>query len=77
MSTKPFLPGREARDGRLVVEEQVSLDVGLAGALQKRELIGPQIRVVGFWRWALSNVTQAGRGGERKFSRSAASCSAR
>lgn len=66
MSPKPLLPRGVARDVRLVIEEQVCLDVGLAGAPQERELIGPEIRVVILWRRARSDVTQAGRGGREE-----------
>ncbi len=66
MSPKPFLPCRVAGDVGLVVEEQVCLDVGLAGSLQERELIAPEIRVVVLGRWALADVTQTGRGGREE-----------
>ena len=63
---QPLLPCGVARDVRLVIEEQVCLDVGLARAVQERELVGPVIRVVILRRKARPDVAQAGRGGREE-----------
>src|SRR6266568_4307216 len=44
--THPGLPLGVGLDVRAVVVEEVALNVGLAGLVQKREFIGPEIRVV-------------------------------
>src|SRR5437016_12843463 len=45
----PGLPLGVGLDVRAIVVEEVALNVGLAGLVEKREFIGPEIRVVAIY----------------------------
>ena len=62
---EPCLPGGIGGDVGAVVVEQIALDVRLPGLAEKRELIGPQVRIVAFDGRITAEVARA-RGGQRQ-----------
>src|SRR2546428_9153248 len=55
----PSLPFGVGLDVGAVVEEEVALNVGLAGLAEKRELIGPEVGVIAFHVGIASDTARA------------------
>src|SRR3984893_1072871 len=57
----PCLPLGIGVDVRGVVVEEVALNVGLAGLIEKIKFVGPEIRVIAFHVWIVPNMARPRR----------------